>query len=60
MTVLLKEEKLTVCTWLIGRIKNSIHGKDEKNQSCVCQTPKGTYKRSISNICILRISDNVV
>lgn len=30
MTVLLKEETLTVCTWLIGRIKNLIHGKEEK------------------------------
>lgn len=60
MIVLLREGNLPLCTWVIARIVSVIPGKDGKIRVVEVKTPKGNYKRSISNVCILPISDNQV
>ena len=57
--VLLKEDNLPSCRWVIGRILEVIPGADGKVRVASIRTPTGIFKRSISRICILPIKDNV-
>lgn len=56
--VLLKEDKIPICTWSVGRIQDVIPGKDGNIRVVVVKTPKGLFKRGISNICVLPISQS--
>ncbi|XP_054715403.1 uncharacterized protein LOC129224882 [Uloborus diversus] len=51
--VLIKEDNLPVCKWLLGKIEKVYPGADGKIRVVEVYTSSGVYKRSISKICIL-------
>lgn len=58
MMVLVKDGDVPVCKRIIGRISEIIKENDDSVRVIIVHTPSGTYKRSISNICILPIINN--
>ncbi|XP_042908313.1 uncharacterized protein [Parasteatoda tepidariorum] len=56
--VLVREDNLPVCHWVIGRVEETIAGKDKKVRVVLVRTPKGLFKRPIHKLSILPIEDN--
>ncbi|GBM68720.1 hypothetical protein AVEN_69134-1 [Araneus ventricosus] len=56
--VLLKEDNLPPCKWVIGRVKDVIPGSDGKIRVANIQTQSGLYRRGISKICVLPMNSN--
>ncbi|GBO26086.1 hypothetical protein AVEN_46711-1 [Araneus ventricosus] len=56
--VLLKEDNLPPCKWVIGRVKDVIPGSDGKIRVANVQTQSGLYRRGISKICVLPMNSN--
>ena len=54
--VLIKEDNLAVCKWLLGKIIQVFPGKDDKVRVVLIKTPHGNLKRPISKICILPVN----
>ncbi|XP_053692086.1 uncharacterized protein LOC128740561 [Sabethes cyaneus] len=57
--VLLKEENLPPLKWLLGRITDIHPGSDGNVRVVTVRTKDGSYRRAISKICVLPISDNL-
>lgn len=55
--VILKDPNLPPFKWSIGRITEVLPGKDGLVRVVKVKTSKGEYKRAISNVCVLPISD---
>ncbi|GFT00410.1 integrase catalytic domain-containing protein [Trichonephila clavipes] len=55
--VLIREENLPPCKWLLGRVVKIYMGKDKKVRVVDIKTGKGMYKRSINNLSILPIEN---
>ncbi|GBM65272.1 hypothetical protein AVEN_213552-1 [Araneus ventricosus] len=51
--VLLKEDNLPPCKWVIGRVKDVIPSSDGKIRVANVQTQSGLYRRGISKLCVL-------
>ncbi|GBM94657.1 hypothetical protein AVEN_185626-1 [Araneus ventricosus] len=56
--VLLKEDNLPPCKWVIGRVKDVIPGSDGKIRVASVQTQSGLYRRGISKISVLPMNNN--
>ncbi|GFU22142.1 uncharacterized protein TNCV_2060271 [Trichonephila clavipes] len=55
--VLIREENLPPCKWLLGRVVKIYMGKDKKVRVVDIKTGKGIYKRSINRLSILPIEN---
>ncbi|GBN05803.1 hypothetical protein AVEN_52412-1 [Araneus ventricosus] len=55
--VLLKEENLPCCKWILGRIVDVFYGKDNVVRVVNVKTHSGIYKRSISKIAPLPLEN---
>ncbi|GFW65451.1 uncharacterized protein TNCV_4410591 [Trichonephila clavipes] len=55
--VLIREENLPPCKWLLGRVVKIYMGKDKKVRVVDIKTSKGIYKRSINKLSILPIEN---
>ncbi|GFS60150.1 integrase catalytic domain-containing protein [Trichonephila clavipes] len=55
--VLIREENLPPCKWLLGRVVKIYIGKDKKVRVVDIKTGKGIYKRSINRLSILPIEN---
>lgn len=53
--VLLKDDQLPPCHWMLGRILKTYPGNDDKVRVVDVKTCKETYKRSITKVCALPI-----
>lgn len=51
--VLVKDGDLPDCKWIVGRISEIMKRNDDNDHVVIVRTPSETYKRRISNICIL-------
>ncbi|GBM32032.1 hypothetical protein AVEN_127373-1 [Araneus ventricosus] len=56
--VLLKEDNLPPCKWVIGRVKDVIPGSDRKIRVANVQTQSGLYRRGIYKLCVLPMNNN--
>ncbi|GBN13392.1 hypothetical protein AVEN_99080-1, partial [Araneus ventricosus] len=56
--VLLKEDNLPPCKWVIGRVKDVIPGSEGKIRVANVQTQSGLYRRGIYKICVLPMNNN--
>lgn len=56
--VLIKEDNLPTCKWLLGRIIELFPGLDNKIRVVKVRTANGILKRAITKICILPLKDN--
>ena len=57
--VLLKDDNLPPAQWSLGRIIETHPGSDNITRVVTLKTKLGIYKRPITKICILPISDNI-
>ncbi|GFV71908.1 DUF5641 domain-containing protein [Trichonephila clavipes] len=55
--VLIREENLPPCKWLLGRVVKIYMGKDKKVRVVDIKTGKGIYKRSVNRLSILPIEN---
>lgn len=55
--VLIREENLPPCKWLLGRVVALYPGRDNKVRLVDVKTCKGIYKRSISRLSVLPIEN---
>ncbi|XP_054708500.1 uncharacterized protein LOC129218291 [Uloborus diversus] len=55
--VVVKEENLPTCKWLLGRINEIFYGKDNHVRVVTVQTKNGIYKRPITKIAVLPIEN---
>jgi hypothetical protein len=55
--VLIREENLPPCKWLLGRVIAIFPGQDKKVRVVDVKTSKGIYKRSISKLSVLPIEN---
>ncbi|GFS75526.1 uncharacterized protein TNCV_1641141 [Trichonephila clavipes] len=55
--VLIREENLPPCKWLLGRVVKIYMGKNKKVRVVDIKTGKGIYKRSINRLSILPIEN---
>lgn len=53
--VLVKEEFLPVCKWILGRVVNVYYGSDNKVRTVKIKTKSGECKRAITKIAVLPI-----
>lgn len=51
--VLLKEDNIPPLSWPLGRIQEVHPGKDDIIRIATVRTNKGTYKRSLTRLCLL-------
>lgn len=56
--VLLKDDNLPPLKWKIGRIHETIPGKDGVVRVVVIRTPDGLVRRAVTKVCPLPIDDN--
>lgn len=56
--VILKEENLAVCNWLLGRILDVYYGKDNKIRVVLVKTKNGVFKRPVTKLCVLPFSSD--
>lgn len=56
--VLLKEDNLPPCSWLLGRIIEVYSGSDGFVRTVKVKTNKGVFKRPVVKCCVLPIQDN--
>ena len=54
--MLLKEDNLPVCKWVLGRVIQVFPGKDGRVRVVLVKTQKGEFKRAITKICVLPVS----
>jgi len=53
--VIMKENNLPLLVWVLGRVEEVYPGDDKIVRSALVRTTKGTYKRPITELCILPI-----
>ncbi|GFT95743.1 integrase catalytic domain-containing protein [Trichonephila clavipes] len=53
--VIVKEDFIPVCSWLLGRVVEVYHGSDGKVRTDRIKTKTGEFKRPITKMCILPI-----
>ncbi|XP_073951063.1 uncharacterized protein [Choristoneura fumiferana] len=54
--VLVRDERLPTCRWLLGRVISCFPGKDGVSRVAELKTSRGTIKRAFNNICPLPLS----
>lgn len=54
--VLVRDERLPTCRWLLGRVISCFPGKDGVSRVAELKTSRGIMKRSFNNICPLPLS----